>query len=148
MKLEHEGVVAASRERVWSVLMDIPRAARLVPGMREVTAAGPTTWRGSLQVTVGPIRLDLVGIVELRSRDDERGTASLRLEAEDAKVRGGVNATTSVAVSGEQASTRVRMTTDAQILGRIGELGQPLIKRKADQIIERFLADLAREAAS
>lgn len=128
--------------------MDVPRAARLVPGMGEVTAAGPGTWRGALVVTVGPVRLDLAGTVELRSRDDERGTASLRLEAEDAKVRGGVTATASVAVSEEHGSTRVRMTTDTQILGRIGELGQPLIKRKADQIVERFLAGLAREAAS
>lgn len=149
MRLEHEGRVSAPRARVWGVLMDLPRAARLVPGMGPVEPTGEGRWRGSLRVQVGPVRLELAGDVQLIECDDAAGTAALRLDAADARLGGAVRARVDLTAS-ELAggATLVRMITDAQVLGRIGELGQPLIKRKADQIVGRFLDDLGPEVAS
>lgn len=176
MRLEHGGRVAAPRDRVWAILMDLPRAARLVPGLGSIEplyppggtpdllggspdppggtrrvdkgTRAPDRYRGTLRVQVGPVRLELAGNVEVTARDENAGTATMRLDAADQRLGGAVRASLDLALAEVDAgATDVRIVTDAQVLGRIGELGQPVIKRKADQIVAAFMADLAREAS-
>lgn len=149
MRTEHTVRVDAPRERVWALLMDIPAAARLVPGVGDVAQAGtdPKSYRGSIRVQVGPVRLALDGEVRVIARDDDAGAAAVRLDGADSRLGGGVRADVTLAVSGSMP-TEVRVATDITILGRIGELGQPLMKRKADQVMAEFAANLQRALAA
>jgi len=147
VKLEHAVRVDAPRDRVWSFLMDVPSAARLVPGVGEVREAGDGTYRGTLRVQVGPIRLDLSGDVAVTARDDERGSASLRVLATDARLGGSVRANVDLTLVEREGAAEVRVASDIAILGRIGELGQPVIKRKADQTMAEFAENLRRALA-
>ena len=146
MRFEHSAAIAASRARVWDLLMDVPRSARLVPGVESVEAAGPDRYRGTLRVQVGPVRLALEGDVAITARDAEAGTATMRVDAADARAGGAVRATLGLALSERDGATELRITTDAQVLGRIGEFGQPIIKRKADQLMSEFAANVQAEA--
>jgi len=146
VKTEHTVRVEASRERVWAFLMDVPAAARLVPGVESVTPSGPDVYHGSLRVQVGPVRLALEGDVRVVARDNEAGTAAVRLDGADKRLGGGVRADVTLALRGS-APTEVRVTSDVTILGRIGELGQPLVRRKADQVMSEFAANLQRALA-
>jgi carbon monoxide dehydrogenase subunit G len=74
VKLEHRVTVEAPRARVWAVLMDLPVAARCVPGTRDVAPDGDGV-RGTLDVRVGPVKLALGGTVAIESRDEARGSA-------------------------------------------------------------------------
>jgi len=136
VKLEHRVTVDAPRAKVWAVLMDLPLAARCVPGTRDVAPEGDGV-RGTLDVRVGPVKLALGGRVAIESRDEDAGTARLRADAEDRRIGGAVRALVDLAVSGD-APTELRLTTDVAILGRIGELGQPLIARQADKVLAGF----------
>lgn len=146
MKTAHAVRVEATRERVWAFLMDVPAAARLVPGVERITPTGPATYRGALRVQVGPVRLALEGDVRVVTRDDEAGTAAVRLDGADKRLGGGVRADVALAVAGS-SPTEVRITSDVTILGRIGELGQPIVKRKADQVMSEFATNLQRALA-
>lgn len=147
MRTEHIVLVDAPRDRVWALLMDIPAAARLVPGVEAVTPTGADTYRGSLRVQVGPVRLALEGDVRVVSRDEDAGTAAVRLDGTDKRLGGGVRADVALALRGS-APTEVRVTSDVTILGRVGELGQPLIKRKTDQVMSEFASNLRRAMAA
>lgn len=147
MKLEHSLTVSAPRERVWSFLMDVPAAARCVPGVAEVRPLGADRYHGTMRVQVGPIRLDLSGEVAVTARDDERGTASLRVLASDARLAGSVRATVDLSLAERDGASAVRLQSDVAILGRIGELGQPVIKRKADQTMAGFAENVRRALA-
>ena len=136
MKLEHRVTVDAPRAAVWAVLMDLPVAARCVPGTRDVAPAGEGV-RGTLDVRVGPVKLALAGTVAVESRDEAAGTARLRANAEDQRLGGAVRAFVDLAVSGDNP-TELRVTSDVAVLGRIGELGQPLIARQADKVLAGF----------
>ena len=146
MKLEHRVTVDAPRAKVWSVLMDLPVAARCVPGTRDVV---PDVYgvRGTLDVRVGPIKMSLEGTVAIESRDEAAGTARLRADAEDRRLGGAVRTFVDLAVSGD-SPTELRLVSDIAILGRIGELGQPLIARQADKVLAGFAECLRRTVAA
>ena len=146
MKLEHRVAVDAPRAKVWAVLMDLPVAARCVPGTREVAPDGEGV-RGTLDVRVGPVKLALGGTVAIESRNEAAGTARLRADAEDRRLGGSVRALVDLALSGD-APTELRITTDVAILGRIGELGQPLIARQAEKVLAGFAECLRATVAS
>ena len=85
----------------------------------------------------------------MTSRDETARTAALRLDAADHRLGGAVRATMRLALTQATPSTTdIRIETDAQVLGRIGELGEPIIRRKADRIVSELIANLAREASS
>jgi carbon monoxide dehydrogenase subunit G len=146
MKLEHRVTVDAPRAKVWSVLMDLPVAARCVPGTRDIARDGDGV-RGTLDVRVGPVRLALGGTVAIESRDEVGGTARLRADAEDRRIGGAVRAFVDLTVTGD-APTELRVTSDVAILGRIGELGQPLIARQADKMLAGFAECLRATVAA
>ena len=146
MKLEHRVTVDAARAAVWAVLMDLPVAARCVPGTRDIAPAGKGV-RGTLDVRVGPVKLALAGTVAVESRDEAAGTARLRADAEDRRLGGAVRAFVDLAVSGDKP-TELRVTSDIAVLGRIGELGQPLIARQADKVLAGFAECLRATVAA
>jgi uncharacterized protein len=146
VKLEHRVTVDAPRTAVWAVLMDLPVAAGCVPGTRDIAAAGDGV-RGTLDVRVGPVKLSLGGTVAVESRDEAAGTARLRADAADQRLGGAVRALVDLAVTGD-APTELRISSDVAILGRIGELGQPLIARQADKVLAGFAECLRRTVAA
>ena len=146
MKLEHRVTVDAPRAAVWAVLMDLPVAARCVPGTRDIAPAGSGV-RGTLDVRVGPVKLALAGTVGVESRDEAAGRARLRADAEDRRLGGAVRAFVDLAVSGDNP-VELKVTSDVAVLGRIGELGQPLIARQADKVLAGFAECLRATVAA
>jgi carbon monoxide dehydrogenase subunit G len=98
-------------------------------------------------VQLGPVRLVLDGDVALVAKDEGRGTASVRADAKDSRLGGAVHATMDLTLLDKGDDTELRITSDVQIAGRIGEFGQPVIKRKADQLMTQFAECLARTLA-
>ncbi len=148
MRFEHVVRVAAPRDRAWALLMDVPAVARCVPGAEEVTASGPDAHRGAVRVSVGPIRLRLEGSITITERDEPAGRATMHLEAADRGVGGTVRADLRMTVTEDGAGSELRLVTDATLAGRIGDLGQPLIKRQADRIVSEFARCLERTLAA
>ncbi len=97
-----------------------------------------------MRVSVGPIRLKLEGEVTLTQKEEESGHATMRLDAADRAVGGTVRAELRIQLADLENATEVRLVTEATLAGRIGDLGQPLIKRQADRIVSEFARCLER----
>jgi carbon monoxide dehydrogenase subunit G len=145
MKFTHTATVAAPRDRVWARLMDIPAAARCVPGVASVRPNGKDKYLGTLAVQIGPVRLVLDGDFAVTARDETAGTASIRADAKDSRVGGAIRATMDLALTEKSGQTELRIGTDLAVMGRLGEFGQAVIKRKADQLMQDFAECLARQ---
>ncbi len=144
MKFSHAVTVAAPRARVWALVMDVPAAARCVPGVAAVTPNGADKYKGSLMVQLGPVRLVLDGDIGVTKKDEAAGTAQVRADAKDSRLGGTIRATADMTLVERGAETELRIASDVEIGGRIGEFGQPVIKRKADQLMKEFADCLAR----
>src|SRR5262249_36103215 len=138
VRLHHEIDLPAGPDAAWALLMDVPRVATCVPGAGPVEATGPDRYAGVLNVRVGPVALALRGEVEVTGRDAAERHASMRVDAADRRIGGMVQATMDMRLSGDGAAegvTHLAIDTDARILGRLGDFGQPVIRKKADQIV-------------
>ena len=138
MKLEHCVQIEARQTALRAVLQDFERVASCLPGVQDVREVSQTTYEGNLQVRIGPIGVNLSGVVVLEE-DTENSVWRMTIHAQDRKVGGGARAIVE-AVAREEASGETSLTifTDIQLIGRLGELGQPLTKRKADTLFKEF----------
>ncbi|HEU0167508.1 MAG TPA: SRPBCC family protein [Chloroflexota bacterium] len=145
MNFEHSAVIAAPKARVWEFVMDVPRVSQCVPGVQDVKLLDGDNYEGTLKVRVGPIALTLAGKITMEERDASAGRASMVANANDRKVGGGVQARMAMLVE-ELAPSESRLTirTDANVLGKLGEFGQPVIRKKAEQMMADFTENVKK----
>ena len=149
MKLENSCVVPAGREETWNFLADVATAARCVPGVVDVAFNGEGSYSGTLKARVGPMGITLSGTVRVEEQDHEQGRARYLVEASDRRLGGGVKTEMTVRLkSSSPAETELVIETDTTFMGRLGELGQPVIRRKAQSTIEEFARNLARQLSA
>jgi len=122
--------------------MDVPRVARCVPGVEAVEAVDDRAYKGRLGVRIGPIRLTLDGTMAIEEQDHTAWRARMRADANDRRLGGGIRARLTLTLSPAADGTRLRIDTDLAVLGKIGEFGQPVIKKKADTLLEEFVRNL------
>lgn len=148
MKFQQKAVIPVGREPLWEFLMDVPKVAKSLPGVESVTKLDETTYEGTLKVRVGPIGLNLTGKIFLEERDKQNWKAALRAEAADRMAAGAVRGKTSMQLRELSAKeTEMDMETDVSILGKIGEFGQPIIRKKADQMLSQFVDNIKKQLA-
>lgn len=146
MILDQQAVVPAPLDRVWDFVMDIPAVSRCVPGVEEFEAVDADHYAGTLKVKVGPIGVRLNGRITVVERDRDALRSTLQIQAAERRINSTVSArTTMQLVSRSDTETELRIHTEASILGKLGEFGQAVMRRKADQIVGEFARNVARE---
>jgi len=140
--------IPVPRERLWDFLMDVPRVSRCLPGVETVQPLEGDSYQGLFRVKLGPISIGLEGKVTIEEQSREAWRAALRADATDRKLGGGMRARARMrlAPAGEGATT-LTVETELTVLGKIGEFGQPVIKKKADALLQEFAANIQRALA-
>ncbi len=148
MKFDYQFTVPVVRQTLWAMLQDFPRIASCIPGVEQVQQADDGSYQGSIRVTIGPMGVNLAGSVKVE-QDEAQGRWRMTAQAQDRRVGGGARAIIEATLSEADAGqTAMRIAADVQFMGRLGELGQPLIKRKADAIFQEFAENLKRLATT
>ena len=145
MLIDHRITVPAPPERVWAFMMDIPAVSRCVPGLENVSRIDDQTYSGMMNVRVGPIAVKLDGRVVLAECDEAAHQARMDLQAADKRLNGAVNARMRMELASADGGdkTDVAIRTDANVMGKLGEFGQAVIRKKADQILQEFANNLS-----
>ena len=144
MNLEQRSTLPVSRQVLWDFLMDIPRMALCVPGVEHVTSRGPDDYEGAMRLSLGPIALALQGALTVDERDPAAGRAAVHAEARDRRMGGGLRTTGQMLLLERGSSeTELVVQADVRLLGKLGEFGQPLIRRKADAMMAEFVRNVA-----
>lgn len=145
MILDQKVIIPAAPERVWDFVMDVPSVAECVPGVESMEQVNDDEFVGALKVRVGPIAVRLEGKVTVVERNAETKSARLNAEAVDRRIKGAVNAKSTMQLHAlDDGTTELTVHTDASILGKLGEFGQAIMRRKADQIMKEFADNMSK----
>jgi carbon monoxide dehydrogenase subunit G len=143
MNFSHKINVPAPREKVWAFVMDIPRVGRCIPGVEKVESLGDNKYRGTVKQRVGPIGVTLEGTMTVVEADEQAGRAALTAEGADKRIGGAVRAKMTMSVKElSPTETELVVDSDVNVLGRLGEFGGAVIKKKADQSMEQFAKNI------
>ena len=146
MKLQNSCLIPAGLNESWDFLINVADSAKCVPGVVEATPEGDGRYRGTLRAKVGPMSINLSGTVTVQEQEPGSGRARFLVEASDRRVGGGVKTEMLMQLTAMSATeTELNIETDTTFMGRLGELGQPVIRRKAQSTIEEFARNLSRE---
>jgi carbon monoxide dehydrogenase subunit G len=137
-----------SPERVWDFVMDVPSMAKCIPGCDGVEDLGNNRYKAVVKIKVGPIGLSLASEISIIEKDEANRTAALLVEAADKRVGGAVKATMSMKLTPDGDGSKLEVSTDANVMGRIGDFGQPVIRKKADQTLQEVAANLRKALAA
>ena len=146
MNINESAVIAAPVDEVWEFVTDVPRVGGCLPGAGEVADLGNDTYGGAVKVKVGAIAVRLEGTVRMVEQDMDRRIAILAIQASDRRIRGSVNATTTMAVVEiDPTSTELRVQADAAVVGKLGQFGQAVVQKKTRQMLDEFVGNMTRE---
>ena len=137
--------VNAPADKLWEVVSDVPTVGACIPGATDIREADDGTYLGTVKVRVGPIGLGLNGKLSVDELDADARTIAFTGEGADRKVPGNVRIKIKMAVSGSGDTSELVVDSEANIMGKLGEFGQGIIKRKADGIMKDFGANLAKK---
>jgi len=150
--------IPADRQILWQKVIDIETVAFCVPGVTgidKLEEGPPIEYEGTLKIRVGPIGLQMKGLVLISRIDNDQCAMELICEGKDRKIPGTIKTATTMNLetteSGE-AGTDLVIHTHATIMGKLGEFGQSVIRKKTAKVLSEFVdnlvAQLEEEAAA
>jgi carbon monoxide dehydrogenase subunit G len=146
MKFTQTCVITANREAVWDFLMDMEQVASCLRGVQAMTPLDEDSYEGTLRVKVGPVSLTFQGAVQVESRDREAWHGVIRAEAKDRKLGGGVKAHMDLSLLEKSPDeTEMQVALETHILGKIGEFGQPVIRKKTETMLREFAEQVSQK---
>jgi carbon monoxide dehydrogenase subunit G len=141
--------ITANREAVWDFLMDMRNVAECLPGVEDVRQVDDETYDGTLRMKMGPIALALQGTIHVEAKDREQWHGAMRAEAKDRKLGGGLRARLGMHLVEKGAvETEMRVTLEAHVLGKIGEFGQPVMRKRADAMLQEFARQISERLSN
>ena len=140
MRMTGEERVAAPRSRVWDALNDPDILRQCIPGCQSLEREGADKLRAIVEVKLGPIGARFNGSVTL---SDINAPQSYTLTGEgNGGTVGSAKTSIKVRLAEEGSATLLSYEVDAQVGGRLAQLGGPLIdataKRFASQFFKKF----------
>ncbi|MDA0798175.1 MAG: SRPBCC family protein [Chloroflexi bacterium] len=144
MDFHYTYAVNAPADKLWEIVKDIPTVGTCIPGATDIKEGDDGAYTGTVKVRVGPIGLGLNGKLSIDSQDADARTIEFTGEGADRKVPGNVRVKISMAVSGEGETSELVVDSEANVMGKLGEFGQGIIKRKADGIMKDFGKNLTK----
>jgi carbon monoxide dehydrogenase subunit G len=136
MKLAAQQRIAAPRERVWEGLNDPQVLRASIPGCQSLDKVADDRFTATVEVKLGPIGALFKGTVSLTDLDPLRGY-TLLLQGSGG-IAGSMKGTARVHLSEASGGTLISYEVEAQVGGRMAQLGGPLIDATAEQLAAKF----------
>ena len=142
MTMSGEVQLPATREAVWTKLNDPVVLKSCVPGCEQLDKVSDTEFQAVASIKVGPVKARWKGKVRLSDLDPPNG---YKISGEgEGGVAGFAKGGATVALADKDGGTLLTYNVEAQIGGKLAQLGQRLINSAAKKTADDFFANFAK----
>ncbi len=150
MKLAGEKLIPLQQSRVWAALNDPEILRQSIPGCESFEKLSDHSYRATVATRIGPVQAKFQGTVTLSDFDVPNGYTITGQGTGGAA--GSAKGSARVTLSPDGGGTRLSWTADAQVSGKLAQIGSRLIESAsnmmAGQFFDRFQQALAVEHAT
>ena len=145
MDMSGEREITAPREQVWAALNDPEVLKAAIPGCQSIEKTSDTQFDAKVKAKVGPVNATFGGTVNLSNIDPPK---SYTISGEGSGGAAGfAKGRADVSLENCGDSTRLSYTVNAQVGGKLAQLGQRLIKSTANKYATQFFDNFAEKVA-
>ena len=149
MTMNGEVQLAAPREAVWEKLNDPAVLKACIPGSEQLDKLSDTEFQAVVITKIGPVKAKFKGKVTLSDLDPPNG---YKISGQgDGGVAGFATGGATVKLEPKDGGTLLIYTVEAQIGGKLAQLGQRLVngaaKKLADDFFQKFAATVSAAGA-
>jgi carbon monoxide dehydrogenase subunit G len=141
MKFTGELIVKAPREQVFDRLKDAPFFASCIEGVRNLKEVTPTTYTADFETKIAYIKFKFEVTVEL-TRAERPDAIEAKIEGKPHGIVGRLSATSAASFVEKDGGTAIQYAIEASLTGRLGSIGQPVLKSKAKEMERQFVQNL------
>jgi carbon monoxide dehydrogenase subunit G len=149
MTMNGEYQLAVPRETVWEKLNDAETLKACIPGCEQLDKLSATEMQAVAVVKIGPVKAKFKGKVTLSDLDPPNG---YKISGQgDGGVAGFAQGGATVKLEPKDGGTLLSYTVEAQIGGKLAQLGQRLVngaaKKLADDFFKKFAVSVSPPSA-
>jgi|SRR4029077_10592071 uncharacterized protein len=137
MKFQGKLSIARPVEKVWEFLWNIEKLTSCIPGCESVkTIKEKEKYELKVKDSVGPITVHLELLADVKKLEPLK-SIEIAMEGKDLRA-GGVRQTMILVLTAKGSESEIDFETDVNVFGRLGTLGYPFVKKKAETVINEF----------
>jgi len=134
-------LIPARRAAVWAALNDPAMLQRCIQGCEQFVATGPSEWQAVVLAAVGPVKARFTGSVQLH---DIEPLAGYRLQGQGQGGAAGFGKLEArVRLRDEAGDTRLDYSAQAQVGGKLAQIGSRLVAGVAQKMADQFFSSFA-----
>jgi len=142
MKFSGELTVKAPRAEVYKAVRDARFFASCVEGVHDLQETAPDTYAAVFETKVAYMKFSFKVTVQV-VRAEEPRQIEAKVEGAPLGIVGRLAATSVTKLTEAGDETRISYEVDASLTGKLGSLGQPVLRSKAKEMERQFAARLA-----
>jgi carbon monoxide dehydrogenase subunit G len=147
MNVSGEFTVNAPRNVVFNTLRDAQSFVRFVDGVHELKELDPTHYEAVFETKVAYMKFRFNVTVEV-TRIDEPSRIEARIEGTPLGIVGRLTATSVTTLAEDGDETKVVYSVESTLAGKLGSIGQPVLRAKAKDMEKQFANRLRAAFAS
>ncbi|HXW48196.1 MAG TPA: SRPBCC domain-containing protein [Xanthobacteraceae bacterium] len=147
MKFSGTMTVDAPRADVYKALRDARLFASCVQGVRDLAETGPDAYAAVFETKVAYMKFSFKVTVEV-VRAEEPREIEAKVEGTPLGIVGRLTATSVTKLTDVGAVTKIDYDVEAALTGKLGSLGQPVLRAKAKEMERQFAARLGAAFAA
>ena len=147
MKFTGELTVKAPRASVYEAVRDALFFASCVAGVHDLKEIAPDKYSASFETKVAYMKFVFKVTVQV-VRAEEPRQIEAKIEGTPLGIVGRLTATSLTTLTEAGDDTKINSDVDAALTGKLGSLGQPVLRAKAKEMERQFAARLAAALTS
>ncbi len=141
MKLNGENIIQASRIQVWDALNDPAVLKETIPGAQSVDQSSDDEFKAVVEIKIGPVKAKFTGKINLSDVNPPNGYKIIGQGQGGAAGFAKGSAVVSLTEL-DPETTKLVYEVDAQVGGKLAQVGQRLIQSASKSLADQFFNNL------